>query len=466
MPWLPALHDGEPRPWWRTRLRVIGFGALAVLIALATAVSILLRATAFLIAAPFWILRWLFHIPARQKDIARWRTQWAKTNEAREAASQILTDPTLPPEQLAGLAERALAEEWTLPAADRRAAPLITAIAAHPNTPPMTLADLLNRRPHDAYPGFIRNPVLPLLPLECPDFSRELGGATIRFLLLQRDLPATAACLLSVHPAPLVAFEARMHITLLADSDLPPEERAACVAAWEKLLRQVITDSTLPERCRYANMALLRLAPEWCDMESNPLEDPALWEDVPTLPENVRDFLLREPYKPENDRTEDSVKDWLLETAKTRGGVFCLDPLRCEAIFLTLLTDAGTSFETLKLLSDPSDMFYPSHNQKTWILDFVMLRHPDAPAALRSKYRRNVAQSPHSIERYLLLTHCPRAIFRIPTEDLAQYCTTGDLLTRLALARTLRRWHPIHIALRRFYLARDPNALVRTGIRR
>jgi hypothetical protein len=469
MPWLPALNDGKSRPRWRVWLRTVAFWPLAILGALAMAIGILFRIAGFLLAVPFWILRWLFHIPARQNDIARWRQQWAKTNEARETASQILADPTLPPEQLTAIAERALAEDWTLPTADRRAAPLITAIAAHPNTPPATLADLLNRRPHDAYPGFIRNPVLPLLPLEYPDFVRKLGGATVHFLLLQRDLPAMAARLLATHPDPLTAFEARTHIALLPDSKInSAEEQGARIEALDRLIHATVQEAHPRDRCLLGTMAILGLAPIWCTPKEEPMNDSQLWEGIPPVPDDIRETLRREIHSLESGGLPQAVNAWCAEPSQVWPMFPAnLDPARRKAVLRVALTTPETPSNVLAALDQSNHPLCPLQNETWWVRDYLMVRHPNVPSHLLTRRRRNLRPFllSNGIARYLLLTQHPRAIFRIPAEDLGQYCDTGDLITRLALARTLTRWHPLHIVLRR-HLTRDPNALVRSAARR
>jgi hypothetical protein len=424
--------------------------------------------TGLLLAAIYRAFRWLLDFAARKRDITRWRAQWANANASRATATTVFEDPALPPDRLTTLAARALAEDWTLPTADRRAAPLITAIAAHPNTPPATLIELLNRRPHDAYPGFIRNPVLPLLPLENPDFVHRLSGATIRFLLLQRDLPSTLARLLSTHPDPITAFEARTHIALLADSETNsvegPRER---IAEFDQIIRAAVQMVHPRDRCLYGTMAILGLAPPWCTPRQEPIYDPLLWEEIPPVPDEVRDALRREIHCLENGKLPKAVHTWCAEPPQAKSFPLSLDPFRRKAVLRAALLDPATPPNILTALHCDNHPLYPLLNETWWVRDYMVIRHPNVPPDLLAREQKGLKRYLLTDEfaRYLLLTHCSRAVYHIPAEDLAQYCETGDLPTRLALARTLTRWHPLHIVLR-WRLTRDPNALVRAAARR
>jgi hypothetical protein len=62
---------------------------------------------------------------------------------------------------------------------------LADALGAHPNTPIDCLLSLMSLRPE----ALLRNPVLPLLPLERPDFPERLGNWTLTILLRFEDVP-------------------------------------------------------------------------------------------------------------------------------------------------------------------------------------------------------------------------------------------------------------------------------------
>lgn len=62
---------------------------------------------------------------------------------------------------------------------------LSKALAAHPNTPPDCLISLAAVCPE----ALLRNPVLPLLPLERPDFPEKLSNWTLTILLRFADVP-------------------------------------------------------------------------------------------------------------------------------------------------------------------------------------------------------------------------------------------------------------------------------------
>jgi hypothetical protein len=190
-------------------------------------------------------------------------------------------------------------------------------------------------------------------------------------------LTAPLARLLATYPDPLIAFEARTHVALLADTAVPPENRAAerkiRFAEWEGIVQSLVRNSPPLQRGKYATMALLDLAPSWC------------------LPADDRDDDLPQAYK--------------------------------------------------------------------------MLRDPDCTASQRERLAQELKQQANNIRthdllaRYLLLTNGVPPLAQFFASDTDFLTKHGDLLTRMAIARSLPRWcPPYHVHIR---LARDANALVR-----
>ena len=97
---------------------------------------------------------------------------------------------------------------------------LVDAVLAHPNTPPRALLRLVYLFASNNYRPFCRNPIVPFLPLEMPDFWEEMGdeqgGDFIPCVLLlkEEDLPRAAARAFSLCPYPFVAEAAAFHIVL------------------------------------------------------------------------------------------------------------------------------------------------------------------------------------------------------------------------------------------------------------
>jgi hypothetical protein len=118
-------------------------------------------------------------------------------------------------------------------AEDRR---VLQALAENPSTPPEVLRALLQRFPGE----FLRNPVLPLLLLEAPDFFRRCSFSQLQALIFRADFPrAFLLDLQSHHESRVVSLVQR---ALLAH----PETRALelkWVSHGERLLRRAAASS-------------------------------------------------------------------------------------------------------------------------------------------------------------------------------------------------------------------------------
>jgi hypothetical protein len=97
---------------------------------------------------------------------------------------------------------------------------LAEAIAAHPNTPLAVFDYLLDcfELPL-TFPAFCRNPIMPLLSLEQPDFWQRMYSAYERcqMLLREENLPLAAVYAFTAHPEEKMVREALLHISIAGE---------------------------------------------------------------------------------------------------------------------------------------------------------------------------------------------------------------------------------------------------------
>jgi hypothetical protein len=179
-----------------------------------------------------------------------------EARDASAAAARILhalaaeaRDPNASPEQLTHLAAEARRF-----APRREQNPVYDALAANPNTPPDLLAFLMPLCPV----ALAANPVLPLLPLEMPDFTARVPRRD-RFDLLRRgDLPASLARLLRTDPDPEVAESAALHLAIAGE--IAPADKAR-ETEFREYLR---TRATRPEEIHgLAELSAAGMVPDW-----------------------------------------------------------------------------------------------------------------------------------------------------------------------------------------------------------
>jgi hypothetical protein len=137
------------------------------------------------------------------RDSIRNERQTARECEPGRLA--LAADPGTPPDRLAQAVAVLTAEEevtWV-------SRPSIKALAAHPNLPPSSLLPLLEKFVSDTLTGASKNPILPLIPLELPDFADRFSEGLARRVLNSSYLTTEFARLLIPHPDPMIRLMAR-----------------------------------------------------------------------------------------------------------------------------------------------------------------------------------------------------------------------------------------------------------------
>jgi hypothetical protein len=131
----------------------------------------------------------------------------ARQRRFRRLAKEVARPDTSPEElrRLYDLSEQDRQEHWD----ENTIQPLRDAIAAHPNT----LLSLLKEVAWDSLDAFLTNPILPLIPLESPEFFDELSESLCLRLLTRANVPASIVRLLTVSLSEVVAEAARLHIS-------------------------------------------------------------------------------------------------------------------------------------------------------------------------------------------------------------------------------------------------------------
>lgn len=303
-------------------------------------------------------------------------------------------------------------------------------IVAHPNTPPRALKRLLERV-FDRELGelslitkaFCRNPLLPLLTLEMPDFWMNLDGDVCKALLCEEALPPSAVCFLTEHKGsrmgrdengvatPLkdhsVAEAARLHISQVPLPQTPSEGCKALTAFWKNYCAQQQQDPDYVFKRGYtdewhAEMVEVGLAPAWMT---------PFYKDVPPSvpppPENIYKWGAANPEYAPFLHSDTSPED-LMHTART---IIKDDNAYYEAVYLLLLRHPRTTVEIIRYIAG-------KHPQKE--LRLHLAAHPLTPTDVLAQMVNVPLQSSW-------------------VEDWAQY---EALRAENALTRRLACWHP------------------------
>ena len=216
---------------------------------------------------------------------------------------------------------------------------LSEAIFAHPNTPPHNLASLLDRvfsrdlgERTPITKAVCRNPVLPLLILEMPDFWLNLDGETCKALLREETLLPSAIGFLMRHKGSSVEWDkngigtpvkdhsvaeaARLHVSQMPPLQTPSEGCKALTAFWKDYCTQQQQDPDWDFEYDYAKewhaeMVEVGLAPAWMT---------AFYDNAPptapAFPQELLDFWAARPeYAPL--LSPDIPPDNLMELART-----------------------------------------------------------------------------------------------------------------------------------------------------
>jgi hypothetical protein len=120
---------------------------------------------------------------------------------------------------------------------------------AHPNIPLDVLATYIYFDPD----AFLQNPILPLLPLEAPEFFENLSKITKLRLLTRAATPLLLVRLFAASPDSDIERAAKEHLTLTGEAG----------DDWEAELQTYLETLPLRDTHAYSVMADLDLLPEW-----------------------------------------------------------------------------------------------------------------------------------------------------------------------------------------------------------
>jgi hypothetical protein len=409
----------------------------------------------------------------RQSLVARRETQEERDAIARLAP--LLTDPNAPPETLATIGQECLDRYMDVdfdPLALLAGQVVLYHLMAHPNTPPELLMELVERQPVTPVAGLCRNPILPLLPLERPDFFSDLDEDNAASLLQWPDVPPIIPRLLRMHPDPLFAWEAESHIAISGEVEAGRDWRAEVK---ERLARLFAAPTDAHTRGEWYQLASVYPFPEWAQValrhHPDPLEqaESILNQTIvpPDVLRGVPAYLFRDPYTSDEEERRLRVQAWLSNGLDQWGGLAArVMAERSEAMMLTLVHQPVPSPYLWKVCGSNA------------AVRLALLRHPHCPVwtpqDLRREFIRRLlplrsGQSsfsfctgvPGVLTLYLFLSVIPK----LPPETDLLRLRHGDFLTRLVLVERhlspRRRRDRKHLCA----LADDPNHYVRAAAR-
>jgi hypothetical protein len=168
-----------------------------------------------------------------------------KTRSGHASLRQEAADPAAPPARLREIhREQGCFRGRDVSRSQQR---VLDALARNPNTPPEVLRELAGTFPD----AFLRNPVLPLLLLEDPDFLAPVRPGTLKRLLMRVDVPSLLLAALTHHASGDIADAARRHVALAGEAG----------DDWQAEVRAVIQEQCVPVRPELVELAELGLAP-------------------------------------------------------------------------------------------------------------------------------------------------------------------------------------------------------------
>jgi hypothetical protein len=158
-------------------------------------------------------------------------------------------NPNTPPDELQRISEQG----WTQNAKANNE--LVSALLMNPNTPPQLLAGLAEKN----CAALCRNPILPLIPLEMPDFPTHLTPYTRQKLVMEPHIPRALLALFCNDVDPITAAGARQHITLAGE--IPLEKAGEEIMTF---LHRLATDVPPgPGRAAHRELVEYGFAPAW-----------------------------------------------------------------------------------------------------------------------------------------------------------------------------------------------------------
>jgi hypothetical protein len=355
---------------------------------------------------------------------------------------------------------------------------VIAALSAHPNTPPETLLQLLNGSPIAAANGLFQNPILPLLPLECPDFFTRLEPWVVACLLRRADLPEMLARQFTMNTHPLLAWEARTHIVLSGKFQAGEPWDAELT---EALKRAIAEERDTEARCLYMLMAYFGFGPDWLPAlvaETNarlgdPLECASFQEYLSSLPSvplpiltQARESLLQN----QHIDALPSVRQWISDRPYFSAGLPDHNTAHCEALYWSIIRLPDAT---------PEMLIYCAYRY-----DYALacLRRRNKSSLLNEECRLLVARSiprgdprgyywgPTTIEQLpwheLIARHLHlRYSTHLPHEIGWGFLWEADFLARLACVERFRKSWNLKKHFRLLILKADPNRYVRATAR-
>lgn len=234
-----------------------------------------------------------------------WRKYKARRDEFQQnqnEAQELLGKPDATTDQLANLTHLLTRQR---PFSNYRK--LVAGVCAHANTSPESLRALLVSDSEIAVAGLSTNPILPLLTLECPDLPTAVPLYVALSLVRRPGLTAAMAQFLTLHPAPLVAWEAETSVAVSGEIIAAEDWRKAIETAAQTLARHPMSYES------------------WLDQ--------SLWGQSEELLLNLAELGIIPPEILPVRRGRDYADQWRLEFAKESGPFYKAGAYPLRTIF-------------------------------------------------------------------------------------------------------------------------------------
>ncbi len=257
----------------------------------------------------------------------------------------------------------------------------MAAIARHPNTPPKTLALLVQGFPE----AVLENPILPFIPLEAPTFWAEIPGGILQDFLRYSQVPVSALKAIASGGATnaheRVRRDAAHHIGLAGELD---------PTAWQDAVRTVCKQ----EGVRSKNEATQWFA-DWIETGLLPTE----WSGDAPLPAPAPAYEPRlNVNRPSFVRAKDKLAILPADAAPDYLHGLVQDKTLMDApIVLAVALHPNTSAETLRYLGQRREMN----------LGLAVVQHPNTPPDTLHHFTEGVYEG--YVARCVLVARHPSA---------------------------------------------------------
>jgi hypothetical protein len=343
-------------------------------------------------------------------------------------------------------------------------------ILAHPNTPPQILLEEINRN-YLLSPALFQNPILPLLPLEMPEFVGQLKPPVVEHIVRNESVPLAFARLLRTYPQPLLAWEAATLITATGEGN---------TEAWRdtfmaELKQRVFDETNNDSRALYYLLHRYGATPAWLDPIIAAWGD--FWRDLspgdgfPDVPPEVQSAAKEaiEGMKSHNVHhafsQSDTIEQWAQPSSSQQNSLFAwgMDKNKFLAIVNGLLQWPGLSPLALQRLAHISPLvgivaLHHPHTDKNVDAEIQSLLLTALTKGYNLYFPFYLESQAEAIAAYLLWT-CDS---HLPPGIPWKYAKNSDFPRRLALAEQLPLYHPTHRRTLR-KLTRDLNRYVRAA---